>query len=148
MDISLATFWWVLAGAAVAVELAQAPSICSMLALGFAAGAIAAHSSACRWPGGSHRGRDRGRRRDRAVALATLAPAGAAPAAQEIGDVDLTSPIACRSPRWAPDGTARVQHRGSVWSARLAPGATARPGEHVTGAVEGNWLVLMPSDRQ
>jgi membrane protein implicated in regulation of membrane protease activity len=45
---------------------------------------------------------------------------------------------------WAPDGTARVQYRGSTWTARLAPGATAAPGEHRVTAVEGNWLVLAP----
>jgi hypothetical protein len=43
MDISMATFWWVLAGAAVAVELATGTFYLLMIALGLAAGAIAAH---------------------------------------------------------------------------------------------------------
>jgi membrane protein implicated in regulation of membrane protease activity len=47
-------------------------------------------------------------------------------------------------PQWSPERTARVQHRGSGWSARLEPGVPAVPGEHVIVAVEGNWLVLAP----
>jgi membrane protein implicated in regulation of membrane protease activity len=38
-----------------------------------------------------------------------------------------------------------VPYRGSTWTARLAPGAAAAPGEHVVTAVEGNWLVLTPA---
>ena len=45
---------------------------------------------------------------------------------------------------WGADRTARVQYRGSAWTARLAPGAVAAPGEHLVTAVEGNWLVLAP----
>ena len=43
------------------------------------------------------------------------------------------------------EGTAQVRYRGSGWTARLAPGAPALPGEHVVSAVEGNWLVLLPA---
>jgi len=46
--------------------------------------------------------------------------------------------------RWAADRTARVQYRGSGWTARLAPDAQPQAGEHVVTAVEGNWLVLTP----
>jgi membrane protein implicated in regulation of membrane protease activity len=37
-----------------------------------------------------------------------------------------------------------VSYRGSIWAARLQPGAPALPGEYVVAAVEGNWLVLAP----
>ena len=45
---------------------------------------------------------------------------------------------------WGNDRTARVSYRGSIWSARLQPGAPAYGGEHIVAAVEGNWLVLVP----
>ncbi len=146
MDISLATFWWVLAGAAVAVELATGTFYLLMLALGFAAGAIAAHlglpmawqiTVAAIVGGGAtalwhwHRSRQ---------------PATHTAAQNRDVNLDITDRVHVAS--WAPDGTARVQHRGSMWAARLAPGAAARPGEYVISAVEGNWLVLVPSDRQ
>jgi membrane protein implicated in regulation of membrane protease activity len=43
MDISATTVWWVLAGIAVAVELATGTFYLLMLALGLAAGAVASH---------------------------------------------------------------------------------------------------------
>ena len=43
MEISTATIWWVMAGAAVAVELATGTFYLLMIALGLAAGAVAAH---------------------------------------------------------------------------------------------------------
>ena len=43
MDLSPTTVWWVLAGIAVAVELATGTFYLLMLALGLAAGAIAGH---------------------------------------------------------------------------------------------------------
>ena len=145
MDISLATFWWVLAGAAVAVELATGTFYLLMLALGFAAGAIAAHLGLpVAWQ----------------ITVAAIVGGGATalwhwqrsrqPALQTAAqnrdvNLDITDRVHVAS--WAPDGTARVQHRGSVWEARLAPGAAARPGEHVISAVEGNWLVLAPTEK-
>ena len=45
---------------------------------------------------------------------------------------------------WNADRTARVQYRGTQWTARLQPGAPALAGEHQVVAVEGNWLVLAP----
>ena len=47
--------------------------------------------------------------------------------------------------RWTDERTARVRHRGTEWTARLAPGAEARGGEHIVSAVEGNWLILTPA---
>ena len=116
-----------------------------MLALGFAAGAISAHLGLpVAWQ----------------ITVAAIVGGGATalwhwqrsrqPALQTAAqnrdvNLDITDRVHVAS--WAPDGTARVQHRGSVWAARLAPGATAHPGEHVISAVEGNWLVLVPTDR-
>jgi len=69
---------------------------------------------------------------------------GSAPAARN-HDVNLDIGERVRVAMWASDHTARVQYRGSVWEARLQPGAQPTPGEHVVAAVEGNWLVLAPS---
>jgi membrane protein implicated in regulation of membrane protease activity len=145
MDISMATFWWVLAGAAVAVELATGTFYLLMIALGLAAGAIAAHlglpvamqtmvaatvgggaTAAWHW----HRSRQ-----------------PAQPVAARNRDVNLDISDHVHVDAWTAEGTARVQHRGSVWAARLAPGAPAHPGEHVINAVEGNWLVLAPIEK-
>ena len=42
--------------------------------------------------------------------------------------------------RLRPDGSARVQYRGSAWSARFAGSGTPTPGEHVIVAVHGSEL--------
>ncbi len=55
-----------------------------------------------------------------------------------------TSASGCRWTTWNADGTARVQYRGSVWTARAQAGATPVAGPHRVAAVEGNWLVLAP----
>ena len=64
--------------------------------------------------------------------------------ARENRDVNLDIGERVSVDAWAADGTARVHYRGSAWTARLAPGAAAMPGQHLVSAVEGNWLVLSP----
>jgi membrane protein implicated in regulation of membrane protease activity len=142
MEIAPATFWWVAAGLAVAVELATGTFYLLMLALGFAAGAIAAHAGlggsgqivAAALVGGGATATWRWRRSGKA---------GSAPVAEN-RDANLDIGSHVHVTQWSPDGTTRVQYRGSAWMARLAPGATAAAGEHVVRAVEGNWLVLAP----
>ena len=142
MDLSSATWWWVAAGIAVAAELATGTFYLLMIALGLAAGAIAAHLGL----GGTAQ-----------IVGAALAAAVAttawhfkrarhpqsAPAAQN-RDVNLDIGEPVRVDAWNADGTARVQYRGTQWTARLAPGAAPAAGEHTVSAVEGNWLVLVP----
>jgi len=143
MNISPSTFWWVAAGIAVAVELETGTFYLLMLALGFAGGAIAAHL------GLSGTGQ---------VAGAALVGGGATalwrwrrarqPGAMPVAenrDVNLDVGDHVQVEQWSADRTTRVQHRGSVWAARLAPGAAAAAGRHVIAAVEGNWLVLAPA---
>jgi membrane protein implicated in regulation of membrane protease activity len=143
MDISASTFWWVAAGIAVAAELTTGTFYLLMVALGLAAAAIAAHLGA-----------------GVSVQLVTAAVVGggatalwhwkrarephSAPA-PENRDVNLDIGERVHVAAWNSDGTARVQYRGSTWSARLAPGAAPRPGDHRVTAVEGNWLVLAPN---
>jgi membrane protein implicated in regulation of membrane protease activity len=143
MDFSVTTAWWVLAGIAVAVELATGTFYLLMLALGLVAGAIASHfglgvpvqiAAAAIVGGGAtavwhwRRGHE--------------APAGPIAANR---DVNLDVGERVQVQQWTNHRTTRVQYRGSAWEARLVDGATAAPGEHVVSAVEGNWLVLAPA---
>lgn len=145
MDLSIATFWWVAAGAVVAAELATGTFYLLMFALGLAGGAIAAHLGfSLPWQivtaavtGGAttalwHLHRRRSPR--------------SAPAAQN-RDVNLDIGERVHVPAWQADHTARVSYRGSQWTARLESGAPEAAGEHLVVAVEGNWLVLAPITR-
>jgi len=143
MDLSAATFWWVAAGIAVAAELATGTFYLLMIALGLAAAAVAAHlglgSSAQIVTGALVAG----------IATALwqwkrVREPRAAPAAQN-RDVNLDIGEHVKVDAWNADRTARVQYRGSQWTAHLQPGATPQPGEHRVTAVEGNWIVLEPA---
>jgi membrane protein implicated in regulation of membrane protease activity len=142
MGFSTVTIWWVAAGIAVAAELATGTFYLLMMALGLAAGAIAAHL---------------GLSESSQVVCAAVVGGGATalwhwrrsrqpkkPPAHEDRDVNLDIGERVHVTEWAPDGTARVNYRGSGWPARLARGAMAQSGEHDIVAVEGNWLVLAP----
>ncbi len=142
MEISIAALWWVAAGIAVAAELATGTFYLLMMALGLAAGAVAAHLGSgvsaqvivAALIGGGATAGWHWRRRSRPQS----APA------RENRDVNLDIGEHVNVTTWAADQTARVQYRGSVWTARLAPGTAAVAGEHRVTAVEGNWLVLSP----
>jgi membrane protein implicated in regulation of membrane protease activity len=142
MQWSLASLWWIAAGITVAAELATGSFYLLMIALGLAAGGLAA------WLG-------------LATALQVLTAAlvgGGATAAwhrhrykqpstapaRENRDVNLDIGEQVNVPAWAADRTARVPYRGSEWTARLAPEALPIGGMHRVVAVEGNWLVLAP----
>jgi len=144
MDMSPSTFWWVAAGVAVAAELATGTFYLLMFALGLAAAALAALLG-FKLPG--------------QLVMAALVGGGAtalwhwrrlqqrsdAPPPSENRDVNIDIGERVQVAAWAGDRTARVAYRGSTWTARLAPGAPAAPGEHLVQAVEGNWLVLAPA---
>ena len=143
MDLSTAALWWLAAGVAVAAELATSTFYLLMIALGLAAGAVAAHF---------------GLPINGQIIAAALVGGGAtavwhwrrfrqpqSPPLRENHDVNLDIGERVNVSAWAADQTARVQYRGSVWTARLAPGAPAVPGQHRVAAVEGNWLVLAPA---
>ena len=143
MDLSATTIWWVAAGIAVAAELATGTFYLLMFALGLAAGAVAGHLGM-------------GTSTQIVVAAVVAAAATAlwhykrarqprsAPS-ESNRDVNLDIGERVQVEAWGSDGTARVNYRGTQWTARLLPGAAAGPGEHRVAAVEGNWLVLAPS---
>ncbi len=140
MDWNSATLWWIAAGVLVAAELATGSFYLLMLALGAAAGAIAAHAgmpltgqmltaaavggvAVMAW----HRHRSR-------------APKAAPPSHNP--DVNLDIGQTVRVDAWSPDGLARVQYRGAAWQARFIGSAPAQPGLHVIRALEGTCLLL------
>ena len=143
MDISASTFWWVAAGVAVAAELTTGTFYLLMVALGLAAAAIAAHLGAAFGTqilsagivGGGATAAWHWRRAHQPHSLP----------AHLNRDVNLDIGERVNVAAWDSDGTARVQYRGSTWTAKLQPGAAPRAGMHHVTAVEGNWLVLAPN---
>ena len=144
MDVSAATAWWVAAGIAIAAELGTGTFYLLMIAVGLAAAAIAAHlglSVPAQMVTGAIVGAGA-----TAAWWAHRRRSGASDGPpQQNRDVNLAIGARVHVAAWSPEGTAQVRYRGSGWTARLAPGAPALPGEHVVSAVEGNWLVLLPA---
>lgn len=140
MDWTDATTWWIAAGVLVAIELGTGTIYLLMLAVGAAAGALAAHLGAP--PAGQ------------AVAAAIVGGAAtvawhlrrgrtdkAAPASSN-PDVNLDIGQSVHVDAWSADGLAQVQYRGAPWRARFVGSAPARSGRHVIRAVEGSCLLL------
>ncbi len=136
------TWWWVLCGALVALELATGTFYLLMLALGAASGALAAHL-----------GLDASFQVAIAAMVGGLATwvwhlrrsAQAAKAAVDpIGHMDVGHTVQVL--QWQADGTARVQHRGSPWNARLRTppslGHQPEPGTYRIAALDGTELIL------
>ena len=140
MDINLSTAWWIACGALVAVELATGTFYLLMLALGCAAGAIAAllglgselQMLAAALVGGAavviwHR--IRGDNTDKVSA-----------AANPDVILDIGQPVLVQ--QWAPDGSAQVKYRGAEWRARYLGSDTPAAGPYVIRAIEGSCLLL------
>jgi membrane protein implicated in regulation of membrane protease activity len=142
MDLSASTLWWLATGALVVLELTSGTFYLLMLALGAAAGALAAHL---------------GLPTPAQVAVAAVVGGGAtallhwrrrrhpqgAPAAQN-RDLHLDIGATVQVSHWNSDGTTRVDHRGTRWNARLEHGHSGQPGPHRISAVEATGLVLVP----
>ena len=134
------TLWWMLAGALVAIELLTGTFYLLMLALGLAAGAIAAHLGA-------------------SVTVQLLAAAlvggGAVviwhlrqlqrprePAANANANVNLDIGETVQIHHWKADGTAQVQYRGANWTAIHRHGVNPTPGSHRVAELVGNRLLV------
>jgi len=140
VDMADSTIWWVLAGAAIAVELLTGTFYLLMLSLGLIAAAIAAHLGATA-----------------TLQLVVAAVAGggfvvawrrykqktpsAAPARAN-RDVNLDVGETVQVDAWGPDGTSSVKYRGANWSVSLATGASQIPGPHRIVEVVGSRLVV------
>ena len=142
MGIEGPTFWWVLAGTLVALELATGTFYLLMLALGAVAGALVAH-------GGFNASAQ-------IVASAVLGAAAtlvwhvkrarnpqSAPA-QSNPDVLLDIGQTLQVDDWSADGTARAQYRGAAWAVRFAGDGMPAPGSHRIVSVDGNVLSVTP----
>ena len=144
LDLSAPTLWWIVAGVLVAAELATGTFYLLMLALGCAAGALAAHAGlginaqtvAAALVGGG------------GAALCYFMRSqrpGLAPAASN-RDVSLDIGASIEVPAWGPQGRARVQYRGAAWTVRLARPGPGHPGAHVIVSVDGNELLVAPAE--
>jgi membrane protein implicated in regulation of membrane protease activity len=144
MDWNAPTWWWLAAGILVAAELVSGTFYLLMLALGCVAGALAGHLG-----GGAVM----------QIAAAAVCGAGftaawhlrrarspqSAPSDRNRDvNLDIGERVIVRV--WAADGSTKVHHRGSTWTARLAAGASPSSGAHVIVAVQGNQLHLAPAD--
>ena len=134
-----ATLWWILPGMLVAMELMSGTFYLLMLAIGGAAAALAA--------------------------LAGVGLTGQLVSAAVVGGLAVilwsryrqrqhpTNPDSAQDlhldigetvqvQAWDAEGTTQVKHRGALWTAISAPGASPEPGLHRIEAVVGSRLVL------
>lgn len=140
MTWTTASLWWLAAGALVVAELLTGTFYLLMLALGTAAGAVAAHAGLGLAP---------------QIAAAAVVGGGAValwhlrrgrhrtPAVQSNPDLNLDIGQTVHVARWHADGTARVQHRGAAWDACYAGPGTPASGQFRIQAIDGARLMLV-----
>ncbi len=143
MDWSTSTIWWVAAGVLVVAEMNAGNFYLLMLALGCAAGALAAHA---------------GLPPSLQVVVAALlgsgatalwhfkrmrSPRSAPPESNRDVNLDVGERIRIRS--WDEARSSRVEYRGSLWTVQYRGPGLPNPGEHVIVAVQGNRLIVSPS---
>ena len=134
------TLWWILTGITIAAELLTGGIYLLMIALGMAAGAVAAHLglnvsiqiSTAAIVGVLSVMLCRGIRGRRMPEL----PAAANP------DLNLDIGETVHVPEWNSDGTARIAYRGSQWTVVLRPGSMPAAGLHRVIEVQGNRLIV------
>lgn len=142
MDWSTPTMWWLVTGVLVAAELATGTFYLLMVALGCAAGALAAHAGLGATP---------------QVVVAAVVGVGATTAwrikrsraplsepAQSNRDVNIDIGQTVTVDTWSADGSARIQYRGAAWTVRHAGPGTPLPGRHVIVALDGSELRVAP----
>ncbi len=137
------TLWWLVAGGAVALELVTGTFFLLMLAIGLAAGAVAAHAgltmtgqflAAAFVGGGAVVFWQRWRKRQHALR-----------AAQDNPDVNLDIGETVTVQHWDTDGSARVRYRGADWTVQpYTPLAAPLPGVYRIVSVQGNRLLVRP----
>ena len=134
------TVWWLLAGGAVALELATGTFYLLMLAVGFGAAALAAHLGA-------------GVQAQLVVAAAVGGGAvlgwhllrgrsPAPPPARANPDVNPDVGETVQIESWRPDGTASARYRGATWAVVAAPGTECTAGAYRVREVVGNRLIV------
>jgi membrane protein implicated in regulation of membrane protease activity len=139
--MSESTIWWLLAGAAVALELVTGTFYLLMLAVGMIAGALAAHLGASVMlqivvsaivGGGAVVGWHFKRSKD---------PKPAAANANRDVQMDIGETVHVE--QWNADATASVKYRGAQWTVELADRHGApQPGLFKVRRLNGNRLVV------
>jgi membrane protein implicated in regulation of membrane protease activity len=139
--MSESTIWWLLAGVAVAAELVTGTFYLLMLAMGLAAGAIAAYAGfgtvsqllvAAAVGGGAVFGW---------YFYRSKSPAPLPASANRDVHIDIGEPVHVE--RWNADGTATVKFRGANWTAILSdPADSAVTGNFRIREMLGNRLVI------
>jgi membrane protein implicated in regulation of membrane protease activity len=137
------TVWWLLAGAAVALELLSGSFFLLVVAIAMAAGAIAAHFdatltqqllSAALVGGGGTALWYKWRRLHPRKLAAQLNP-----------DVNLDIGQSVEVAHWEPNGQALVKYRGAQWQVALqTPAESALPGRYKIVEVQGSLLIVQP----
>jgi membrane protein implicated in regulation of membrane protease activity len=132
------TVWWLMAAALVALELFTGTFYLLMLAVGLAAGALAAHL------GLSFSGQ--------LVAAAVIGAAAVVighlqrrkrkgdPSVRSLRSVNLDVGETLHVDNWQSDGTASVRYRGAQWTAVLEQGQVAEAGNYRVTELVGNRL--------
>jgi membrane protein implicated in regulation of membrane protease activity len=134
------TLWWLATGGVIAAELLSGTFYLLMLAIGCAAGALAAHL---------------GWQLNAQMVLAAVVGGGAvigwhlrqmrthqeAPA-QSNADVNMDIGASVQIEAWKPDGTADVQYRGAHWTAIHRAGVTPSAGAHRVAELVGSRLLV------
>jgi membrane protein implicated in regulation of membrane protease activity len=143
MEWNQPTLWWLAAGVLVAAELATGTFYLLMLALGCAAGAVAAHAglgiaaqvvvAAVLGGGGTAGWHFKRARQPRS-----------APSDRN-ADMSLDIGQAVQVAHWDEDQTTHVRYRGAAWRARWAGPGQPAPGACVIVAIQGNELRLAPA---
>jgi membrane protein implicated in regulation of membrane protease activity len=133
------TFWWLLTGCSIALELLSGTFFLLMLSIGMAAGAISAYAGAAT-----------------PIQLTVAAVVGGAAVLlwYRWRNTHLTPPDAANPDlhldvgeivqveHWAADGSASVKYRGAHWAAMHRPGVVPAPGAHRIAEMIGNRLLL------
>lgn len=137
------TIWWLLAGGTVVAELLTGTFYLLMLALGFAAAALAAHAGAS----------------DVVQILAAAGVGGGAvvawhwakrrrpgdPSARADRSVNLDVGELVMIDAWNADGTASVKYRGATWTAVHRSGVSPSVGMHRVVELVGSRLLVDPA---
>ena len=134
------SIWWLLTGAAVAVELMTGTFYLLMFAVGLAAAAIAAHLGASV---------------TLQLVIAALLGGGAVVAwhflrgkkmvgkkAEFNSDVNMDIGQTVHVDTWQADGTATIKYRGANWTAQLQEGSSSGAGAYSVEQVIGSRLIL------
>jgi membrane protein implicated in regulation of membrane protease activity len=141
MRMEASTIWWLIAGAVVIAELMTGSFFLLMVAIGLAAGAVAAHLD--------------GSLTQQLVSVAVVGGGTTAawykwrrmrphaPNARFNRDVNLDIGQTVQVHAWEPGGLSTVQYRGASWQVLLRdPHAPATPGPYTIVEVRGSQLVV------